>query len=281
MKNKLLILIFSFVGIALHAQQQDGKYWLEKMNERYLSAKSLSMGFGVEYYASAMQGAVTTTMKGSMKYSGENYYSDAMGQIVLINKKYTVVVDKNGKTITCLENERSSGKKKDKQAVVGQPDSLWAKAAKIKLLPSTGSLKLIELSGEDPIYEKTVITLNSETMAMEQVDFYYKKIETGARPKLIVKYTNVKFDSEIGDSEFSEKKFVVKKGGDFLPAAGWEGYKIVTDEDVKGQSNYLPQRREEAKLSPAAYLVTAKTLRRGGGAKVRLRRGEMCRLQII
>ena len=218
-----ILLLFS---ASLLFSQEDGKTWLDRMNKTYGNATSLSMSFVVDYFPVSSQLSPASTMKGEIRSSGTNYYSDAMGQIVLINNKYMLIIDKTQHTITCLPGS-GTNKPDDSQVAAGSPDSSWAQASKIKLLNTDGASRRIELSGNDPVYEKTEITINATNYQLEQVVFYYRKLEDGSSPKLIVRYSNVKINSGLNDSEFSEKKYIQKKNGELIASPAWSNYKVI------------------------------------------------------
>lgn len=220
----LSIILFLFYSLAVTAQE-DGKAWLERMNRTYANASSVQMSFVVDYYGSTKQTTPTTSAKGQVRYSGSNYYSDAMGQIVIVNKKYMLLIDKAQHTITCLPG---TGKQKaDKSTTTGQPDSAWLSANKILLLNTDGPFRRLEISGNDPVYEKTEITINAQTYALEQVVFFYQKQEDGSKPKLVVRYTDVRLNSGLTEADFSEKQYIQKKNGTLIAAPAWSNYKII------------------------------------------------------
>src|ERR1051326_6016093 len=104
MKN-VFVILFLFVATTLAAQssvQPDAREYLKRMNETYAKAKSISMHFQVDYYALGAQDKPTTSAKGEVECSGQNYYSDAMGQVIVGNKNYLLIIDKAQHTITCL-----------------------------------------------------------------------------------------------------------------------------------------------------------------------------------
>lgn len=220
MKKYLFLLCIVFSGAL--AAQETGKQWLDRMNNRYKTATSIAMNFQADYYESNVQAVPSTMIKGEVRYNGTNYYSDAMGEIVISNKKYTLLIDKKQKTITCLP-----GASKTNPPATGQPDTTWSNAAKIKLLDNTGASRRIEISGNDPFYEKTELTINATTYALEKVIFYYKKQENGTLPKLIVSYSNVEFDNSMNTAAFSEKKYISKQNGKIVATPGYSAYRII------------------------------------------------------
>jgi outer membrane lipoprotein-sorting protein len=219
-KILILLLLPSFLSA-----QETAKDWLKKMNARYASATSLSLSFKADYFADKAQQITSSTMKGEVKYNGMNYYSDAMGEIVVANEKYTLLIDKTQKTITCLPGP---GKKNETKSMAGgQPDSAWMNATGIKLLTTSGPSRRIEIAGDGSLFEKTEITINATTCEMEQVVFYYKKQENGKSPKLVVSYTQVLFNTMLNELDFSEKKYIRKKEGKLIASTAYSSYKII------------------------------------------------------
>jgi outer membrane lipoprotein-sorting protein len=217
----LSILLTSFLSA------QDAKEWINKMNTAYKSATSLSMNFQADYFASGIQLSATTSVKGEVRYSGMNYYSDAMGQIVVSNKRSMLIVNKTEHTITCLPGSEESPVNDGADNVAGGPDSSWARAAQLKLLGNDGLTQTIEIIEKDGVYAKTVLKVNVKTYALEEVVFYYNSLENGSKPKLVVRYSNVKFNVVIAEADFSEKKYIQKKNGKIIPAPAWSSYTII------------------------------------------------------
>lgn len=217
-------------SLALNAQQT-GKEWLKKMNDRYEHAGSVQLEFEASYYATYALTQPSNTIKGKVMYTGENYYSDAMGQEIIINRKTMLIVDKTEKSITVLPG-RDKGAKQDK-ATSAAPDSAWLAAFDIKLLNTTGATRTVVVKEKNSIYERTEITINAVTCAMEKVVYYYKAIETGGKPAFVVTYKNIRFDEKIPDVQFSDKKYIQRKGSAISPAAAWSNYRII---DLSGRS---------------------------------------------
>lgn len=220
----LLIFLLSF-SFALTAQET-GQAWLKKMNDKYATATSIQLEFEASYYSTHKLSSPMTTMKGKVMYTGENYYSDAMGREIIINKKSTLIVDKEQKTITCLPG-RDAKKKDEKTTTAAAPDSAWLAATEITLLNTSGATRTVVVKEKNSIYEKTEITINAVTLVMEKVVYYYNAIETGSKPSFVVVYRNVKFDENIPDSQFSEKKYIQRKGGEIIPAGAYSKYSII------------------------------------------------------
>jgi outer membrane lipoprotein-sorting protein len=218
-----LILMLSTV-LSLHAQES-GKDWLKKMNERYAKATSIQLEFEASYFSTHSLGSPSNSMKGKVAYDGDNYYSDAMGQEIIITKKSMLIVDKAEKSITVLPGRDTKDAKNTGASM--EPDSAWLAATSITLQNSTGPTRTVIVKEKNSIYERTEITINATTCAMEKVAYYYNAIETGGKPAFVVTYTNVHFDEDIPDSQFSEKKYIQRKGNAISPAAAFSQYAIV------------------------------------------------------
>jgi hypothetical protein len=165
-------------------------------------------------------------MKGKVAYDGDNYYSDAMGQEIIISKKSMLIVDKTEKSITVLPG-RDHKDSKQNAGTSAAPDSAWLAATSITLQNTSGEARTIVVKEKNSIYERTEITINATTFAMEKVAYYYNTIETGGKPAFVVIYKNVKFDESIPDSQFSEKKYIQRKSGTISPAAAFSKYSII------------------------------------------------------
>lgn len=220
------ILIFILSATLTLPAQETGQAWLKKMNDKYANATSIQLEFEASYYATHALNSPMNTMKGKVMYTGDNYYSDAMGQEIIISKKSMLIVNKEQKTITCLPG-RDAKKKDEKATATAAPDSSWLAANEITLVNTTGATRTVVVKEKNSIYEKTEITINAVTLAMEKVVYYYNAIETGSKPSFVVVYKNVKFDEEIPDSQFSEKKYIKRKGGEILPAGAYSKYSII------------------------------------------------------
>ena len=219
---KKLLILFSLFTASLLFAQDEGRDLIKRMNKAYSTASSLSMLFQVDYYALAGQTSPSMKTNGEVKYSGRNYYSNAMGKHLLVNKKYSLIIDEVQHTITCMPGSEENKKNQatnNKTKATGLPDSSWLTAAKIKLLAQLGNSRQVEIITNDPVYEKTVLKINTLTYALEEVAYYYKKLENGSSPMLIVSYSSIKFGIALTEADFSEKKYILKKAfEDVLPA---------------------------------------------------------------
>ncbi len=219
----LLILFLSTITLCA---QETGKDWLKKMNDKYAAATSIQLEFEASYYTTHSLGTASNTMKGKVAYDGGNYYSDAMGQEIIISKKSMLIVDKTEKSITVLPGRDSKDAGKNTTAST-EPDSAWLAATSITLQNTTGDTRTIVVKEKNSLYERTEITINATTFAMEKVAYYYTAIETGGKPAFVVTYKNVRFDENIPDSQFSEKKYIQRKGGTISAAAAFSQYTII------------------------------------------------------
>ena len=204
------------------------------MNDKYATATSIQLEYEASYYTTHKLGVASSTITGKVMYSGENYYSSSMGQEIVISKKSMLIVDKMEKSITVLPG-RDSKTAQGNGTTSASPDSAWLAATDISLLNSTGATRIVVIKEKNSIYEKTEITINATTYALEKVVYYYNTMETGGKPAFVVTYKNVRFDEKISDTQFSEKKYIQRKGGTISPAASWSNYKIIDLRDQYDQ----------------------------------------------
>jgi outer membrane lipoprotein-sorting protein len=223
--NSILVLAAIALSCQFLSAQETALGWLKKMNNTYATATSIQLEFEAFYYNSHTRVNPVNTMKGKVKSSGDDYYSDAMGQEIIVNKKSMLIIDKTEKTITCLPG--SGKKKKQSGMTTTEPDSAWLAATSITLLNTAGGTRTVVIKEQNSMYEKTEIVINAVTCALERVTYYYNTIESGTKPCFVVQYRNVVFNAAIPDSTFSEKKYIQRKGGTISPAAAWADYTII------------------------------------------------------
>ncbi|MEO5641918.1 MAG: hypothetical protein ABIQ40_00595 [Bacteroidia bacterium] len=226
---KKLIIIALFFSVSLLNAQEDAKEWLKKMNNAYAAAKSVRMVFTVDYYASSIQNTPSSSSKGEVRYSGLNYYSDAMGQIIVVNKHYSLLINKVEHTITCLPGRDATKKEQQEMNAntIAMLDSSWLSSSKLKLLDQSGPFRRIEIIDVGGIYEKTELKINAATFALEEVTYYYSRLENGSSPKLIITYSSVSFNSGLSDIDFTEKNYIRKINGKLSPATAWNNYQVI------------------------------------------------------
>jgi outer membrane lipoprotein-sorting protein len=229
-----VLLFLATVSFAkMSSAQETAEAWITKMNDAYSKAQSIQFSFTADYYGTPEKLTVLSSTSGSVYSNSEgDYHSDALGQIVLVNRKYTLIVDKAGKTITCLPGrDKASGK--NQPAVSVNPDTAWLQATTMRLLNTTGATRTIELTSATDMYEKTVLTINAQTYTLERIVYHYKALQNGSKPVFEVKYQNVKLNESIPGSKFSEKQYIDRKAGNIAPAPAWNKYRIIDLTDNK------------------------------------------------
>lgn len=222
--NMLRIVYMLALLIPVSGAAQEGRALIRKVNEVYNDAPGVSMSFVMDYYASNTQKTPTVSTKGEVKYDKKHYYSKAMGQTVLVNSRYSLVVSEAQKSISLFPGNKESLKKQNELTAL--PDSGLPASAMVTVIAQTATSKRIKIVEQGGLYSSTELLVNLTTYALEEVVFIYRKLENGTVPKVIVRYNQVSF-SPLNDELFSEKKFIQKKNGQLTAAAAWSGYQII------------------------------------------------------
>lgn len=223
--NKILIGICCALLISVTTQlaAQDGKEWVRRMSNAYATASGVSMNFKVDYYSATSQITPASSSTGCVKYSGDNYYSEALGQITLVNKRYAVLIDKQEKNITCMKVDGSA----KKESAVGRMDTSWNASTQVKLIATDGDVRKIEIVEQGGMYERTVLEINGVSNALQRVTYYYKALENNLKPRLVITYSDVRLNEKFSAADFSERKFIRKKQGRFIASAEWSEYRVT------------------------------------------------------
>jgi outer membrane lipoprotein-sorting protein len=203
---------------------QEGRELLKKVNAAYSNAAGVSMAFDVEYYATQNQSQPTMKSSGEVRYDKKHYYSRMMGQTVVVNQRYSLVVSESQHTIAVYPGSKEN--LKQQQDFASLPDTSLSASSVITVIAQTGTTRRIKIVEKDGLYSSTELLVNTTTMALEEVVFYYRKLENGTTPKVVVKYSGVRFGAT-DESLYSEKQFVQKKNGQLTAAPAWSGYQII------------------------------------------------------
>lgn len=218
-----------FCAVITDAQQSSGRDDLLRMNENYSKAKSYSMTISVKVYESKVTSAEPTLYGGKVKKSADGYFASMKGITIIVNTNCSMMIDDNQKQIVY----GSSNGKNKKQEAQGKnltylPDSSLYGKNQIELQTSANGRKtyLVKTPGSS-YFEKMLITINVLSNTLDEIVYYYKANEEISGSKVVVTYTDVKINSDIPPSAFSEKRYITKHGEQLNGIGKYSGYKLV------------------------------------------------------
>lgn len=230
--KQIQIIFFFLLVVTSGKAQETAKDWLLKMNKAYTEARSVSMDINILYYQLQAAPKPASNFAGTVKMAGANYYASLMGQTVVGNKNCVLVIDEEQKTVNYMKPFLAGDKKAPANVYnpSAQIDSLVRSSA-LTLINTTGINRRIRLQLRDhAMYEKMEVVINAADGHVEEMTYWYKKTEEAPQAaKVIVTYSQVKLNTNIPESVFSEKKYIQKKNGIWTGIGSCSGY-IVNDQ---------------------------------------------------
>jgi hypothetical protein len=227
MKNLILIFLLSFSFLTLFSQQEKDE--LKKMHAVYTSAGTFSMEINMNLFTTLSDVQPKQTANGKVYKNKDEYYSEMLGRITLVNNHCCLLIDKTQKLM--IYSEPSKGKT-DKSLAEDSPvpDSSIFKNAKLHFLSQTSQLHVIELKYDhDAMYDKIEISIDPTTNYLTKVVYYYAKIKgkAPAYAKTEINYTNIKLGEQIDNTVFSEKKFISVSKDKITPLSIYGSYEVI------------------------------------------------------
>ncbi|HXC03313.1 MAG TPA: hypothetical protein VNZ86_01100 [Bacteroidia bacterium] len=231
--NRILLIarlsLFFFVFSSFKTDEgKQGKEDLVKMNMKYGQSKSMSMHIAVKVFENKSQASDPTVYSGIMKKSKEGYYSSLKGLTTLMNDHCSLLVDDNQKLIVYGTGSAKNMNAFQEKDIAPMLDSMLYKNNKVELKSSGAGSKVYQITtGTGSFYEKMEVRLGVPNYTLDEIIYYYKTTEEAPGSKVVVSYSSVNLDAPLSSSDFSEKKFVEKKGSRFVGIGKYAGYKII------------------------------------------------------
>lgn len=203
---------------ALHAQsfRED----LLKVKARFEGEEAFRANVEVRYYKTKDDVGPAISKRGFVKKWGDSYYSYFDGKEYLVNKTYTLLVDRQHKVIMIKKTDASKSKS---SAEFSLPD-LDSDTEKNYNIGRTVSGEKITYKVTPKLNDKGGFTMELDQNGGRLVKIiYYGGNSYG---KTEISYLYPTGETAFGKNEFSETKYIVKSQKSFIPAAGYEGYEI-------------------------------------------------------
>lgn len=222
------ILLLLFAAIDTTAQTAAAE--LEKVALSYHSAQHLSMEANVRVYTSKADKTGNFLGKGVMRKSKGNYYSRFLNDEMIINNRCVLVIDHAQKTIEfyeTLKNRKRDAAKymPDVKAIMGANDSIRYNGVK-------SGMKCFTFYNERSPITRTELCVNAATGFIEKIEYYYTQDdaeESYDAYKVVVEYRNISTKNP-GEEIFSEKKYVMHKSGNTVPAPSYKNYQLIAED---------------------------------------------------
>lgn len=218
-KRVLLMLLPACMAWAGHAQSffED----LGKVKDRFNGPLPMRVTVEVRYFKNEGDAAAAVTKRGLVKKDGpDRYYSFFDGKEYLINKKYTLLVDRSKKLMILKDTKPDATRRKDDFSVpgIGREEE-----AKYHIVRSTTADRILyTVTPRQNPANRMRMELGPDGSRLLKVVYYggnsYARTE--------ISYSYPPGEVSFAADEFSETRYISKSQKTFVPAKAYAGYEL-------------------------------------------------------
>lgn len=225
-RTQIVIAAFLFCLLGTRGTAQDFKQDLVKMQAAYAGIKNLVANVEINVYSSAFSTALLVKKTALLKKEEDNYYYELGDIFMLLNKKHSILANKEDKQIVYSERDVKEEKKYAYSFISPSLDSVFKTYDSVAFKGiESGQKKYTVYTGRSLIV-KTDIVLNENTFFITKVIYYYdpQKIPTGN--KVMIEYKSMDTSPVFSKNDFSDSIFIRFSGNNAYPAARFAGYYV-------------------------------------------------------
>lgn len=209
-----------------------------KMNDAYGKATSYSMTVELAMFMGTNDVTPVQTYTGEACKSGALFYSSLMGKTTVCNDECTVFIDDGQKTIIYSKNPDKKKSSDEAEDAMVPDTSEFGKMAKYSFGTGTATgSRVIIVPSDQTLYKKIEVVINKTNFTMEEMVYHYSDNEdfSSSLSSVRIRYSNVKLNTAVPVSKFSEKVFVTRSKGKLVGVGKYAAYEVVE------QKNELPE----------------------------------------
>ena len=218
----MVAVLFLLGGLPCTAQTLSAD--LQKIKTRFDSQEAFSASIDVKYYRNESDKLPGLYKKGIVKKLGPaNYYSSFDNKEFLVNKKYTVIVDKNNKIIIVNNTRAATDTHKDKQFSIPEMSKQEEENVAIKRVEAANLVTYyVSDKKTGKMAYSIAIDLSAGYNRISKITYYggnsYQKTE------ILYKYPAQ--PPVFSKEEFSEAKYIRWENKEIKPTAAFAAYQI-------------------------------------------------------
>lgn len=215
--------IFANNPDSLKSVQED----LLKINDAYKNTTNFSLDISYKLYRDHKNSLLVQSEKGSVQKMGNRYHSNQLGQEILFTGSVVVTVFHEHQIMKVEETNKFFPSMEYSAEFIKE---ILGYCEGIKPIAKNGNLKGYRFELEDYDYSSLEIFYDTTDYFLRKVVMYYETElddEKGTyKPRLEVMYSSIQLNPVLKESDFSEKKFVIKEGERWVPSAAFKSYSI-------------------------------------------------------
>lgn len=223
--NTIILICFSTILFA-----QDYKADLKKVTELYQKMDKYSTEVHVTTFESLKDKKPSFYQKTIIKKDGNKFYYQFRNNIMMVNKKYSIVVDKQRKTIIYKALEKNAEPDMGKLTSFDQLEKVMDNYKKVEYKGIKNGVKHYIIYPKYNL-EKAELFMQPNGL-ITKIIYQYANTNNGSK-RMVAIFKNSTLKPVYSKSQFSAAQFFVKKGKKFKPSPKYSTFKLI---EVKNQN---------------------------------------------
>lgn len=221
-----ILVIFLLLPAASFAQ--NAAETLAKINKHYQQADSYDMEFQVKIFASN-NGEVLQDQHGTVTRNGSSQVLGYLGLTTLQNDRCQIVVNHNTKQVIYKNTNKHHNDNAANSYKVEEMLQQWKEAGYQPKWKgeAQGALRKMEVVVFDPLVNRIELTVDTESMTLKQVVYFYQVLEGNSAERVEINYSKVVLNPKLPRNTFSEKAIVKAQGNKLILAEAYHQYELI------------------------------------------------------
>lgn len=231
MKYLFTILIFSFSISPILSQ--DYKKDFEKAILLFNTLDKYKANINIKIYDDTKHSQPTFTQKGFIKKNGNQFYYKINHIILLINKKYSLIVDEQTKRVVCKKLKKKLKTNSYSKEVLPNVDEVFKNYKSVKLISNKNGVKHYRIIPKKD-YKKVDVHLTKQGL-VSKLEYISLADEAGVSSRMIFELKNSTITPSFSEKDFSENKFIVVSKDKITLASKYRKYRLTVTKDYKSK----------------------------------------------
>lgn len=216
-----IAIIIAFCVISSTTQAQDIKEDITKLLSYYEDVENMY----IQMESSVHEGQNITTVSSIVKRSGEQYLYQMSEQVMLINSRYIIMVDKRNHNITYDKWTDAKAKQLIKNNIP-DPNELFKRYETITYKGEKEGLKHYHLHGEKEQMSDLDLFFDSQKGTVKKCIYRYNPKLVGDDIWLEIKFKVINIKPQFSETTFSEKQFINISKNKPTASEKYKGYSV-------------------------------------------------------
>jgi hypothetical protein len=208
---------------------QNYKEDLKLMNKRYATLENFYTEMSMKNYGTATSKQPNFIQAGKIRIQNFQFYYTFDDMDMLINKKYSIMVDKKNKTIVYKKLAKApKAGDQDLETIMPDFDKVMEVYDSVVYKGNKNGIKHYTIYPKMQ-FKSVELFLRTDGVITKLV-YYYSQNATNMK-KIVIEFNNSTITPTFSKNQFSEKKYFTISGSNATPANSYKNYKLLKVKD--------------------------------------------------